>query len=151
MKAATIDNLGIKHHERYAQDELVLDKSFIADSRQLSSQMQIAAASTVHSSKWEELFETSVKNLPWATFAPPFEYHRQSNRFFSYCILPTINVSALEGEQLIEKAQNARKGRTQDPILFERDKAKIVNLLSTVGDLNKILGLINARKFNQKG
>lgn len=165
MKAATIDNLDIKIHERYAQDQVALDKSFITDASHPSPHFEIAAASSMYASKWEELFETSVKNLPWASFAPPFAYHRQSNRFFSYRILPTIYVDdgneegekkqdeeEKKEEEILQKALSAKKGRNQDALLFERDKTIIVKLLRTVSHLNEMLGQINSRKLQyQKG
>jgi hypothetical protein len=168
MKATTIDNLDVKIHERYAQDQKIYDRSFVTDSSFVSPHADIAATSAIYASQWETLFETSVKNLSWALFTPPSMYYRMRNRFFSYSILPFIDVrrdrengreeeEQEEEEQerenpLVKKALSARKGKNQDTSLFEKDKSAIIHLLETVDHLDEILGQINARKLQyQKG
>lgn len=166
MKATTIDNLDVKIHERYAQDQRVYDRSFVTDSSLVSPHADIAATSAIYASQWEALFETSVKNLSWALFTPPSMYYRMRNRFFSYSILPFIDIhrdQEKDEEQqqdeeeakenpLVKKALSAKKGKNQDTSLFERDKTSIIHLLETVDHLDEILGQINARKLQyQKG
>jgi hypothetical protein len=162
LKPTTIDNLDIKTHERYAQDQQIYDKSFITESTLLSPHLEIAATSTIYSSKWEELFEMGTKNIPWAAFSPP-AHQRQTNRFFSYRILPTIFVAEETDEEeeeeqkkredeILKKVIRAKKGKNQDPSLFERDRSSILNLLETVRSLNQMLSQINSRKLQyQKG
>ncbi len=169
MKATTIDNLDMRIHERYAQDQQALDKTFITEAQLLSPSFEKVATSSIYSSKWEELFEMGVKNLPWAAFSPPPSYTRQPNRFFSYRILPSIFVEASDedGEhdaqeedqekeenknEILKKALNVIKGKNEDTFLFERDKSAVVTLLQTVLNLNHILTQINSRKLQyQKG
>lgn len=167
MKATTIDNLDVKIHERYAQDQQIYDRSFVTDSSLVSPHADIAATSAIYASQWEALFEASVKNLSWAHFTPPSMYYRMRNRFFSYSILPFIDIhrdrerekeEEQESEEqaresaLLKKALSAKKGKNQDTSIFERDKSAIVNLLQTVEHLDEILGQINARKLQyQKG
>lgn len=167
MKATTIDNFNISAHERYAQDQKVLDKTFITEALLLSPSFDKVALSSIYSSKWEELFEMGIKNLPWAVFSPPSAYRGQPNRFFSYRILPSIFVEATdedgEGEErdedeekkeseILKKVQQVTKGENEDTYLFERDKSAVINLLETVHHLNHILLQINSRKLQyQKG
>ena len=160
----TIDNLDIKIHERYAQDQKILDRTFTKETSLLSSHAEIAATSVIYASKWEELFETGIRNVPWAVFSPPSFYHQKPHRFFSYRLLPSIYVEdeneeemdedserKKEGE-LLKKALQAKKGRNQDSSLFERDKTAIVSLLKTVVHLNELLTQVNSRKLQfQKG
>ncbi len=153
MRVTTIDNLDLKTHERYAQDQKILDRTFVTDSSLLSPHAEIAATSVIYASKWEELFATGVKNLPWAAFSSPSLYRRKPNRFFSFRVLPTIDIGEEEEEPtLLKKARDIKQRENQDASLFERDKGYIVSLLSCVSELNKMLGQINARKLQyQKG
>jgi hypothetical protein len=160
----TIDNLDIKIHERYAHDQKILDRTFTKETSLLSSHAEIAATSVIYASKWEELFEMGIKNIPWAAFSPPSFYHQKPNRFFSYRLLPSIyvedeNEDEMDEEserkkenELLKKALQAKKGRNQDSSLFERDKTTIISLLKTVVHLNSLLTQVNSRKLQfQKG
>jgi hypothetical protein len=164
-KATTIDNFDIKIHERYAQDQIALDKTFIVEPSLISQHFEITGTSSIYASKWEELFELGIRNIPWAAFTPPPRYQKQAKRFFSYRILPTIFVDDEEqdeeeqeseekkrGREILKKAHAAKKGASEDPFLFERDKTTIINLLQSVLHLNKLLTQVYARKLQyQKG
>lgn len=168
-KATTIDNLDVKIHERYAQDQQIYDRSFVTEASLVSPHADIAATSAIYSSHYEALFELSIKNHSWAHFTPPSMYYRMRNRFFSYTILPFLpqDGERKKGEDeetqedqeeedresiLLKKTLQATKAKNQDTSLFEKDKSKIVNLLQTVDHLNEILGQINSRKLQyQKG
>ena len=45
MKATTIDNLDMRIHERYAQDQQALDKTFITEAQLLSPSFEKVATS----------------------------------------------------------------------------------------------------------
>jgi hypothetical protein len=163
MKATTIDNLDIKIHERYAQDQKILDRKYITESVLLSPHFEITGTSSIYSSKWEELFEMHIKNIPWAAFCPPPRYQMQAKRFFSYRILPTIYLRDEHDEEdqnsedeknsenqygeVLKKALQTGKGKKQDSHLFEKDKTAIINMLQSVILLDKLLGQINSRKL----
>jgi uncharacterized protein DUF5399 len=166
MQATTIDNLDIKIHERYAQDQKVLDKTLLTDAALLSPHLDLAATSISYASKWEELFELGVRNLPWAAFTAPPSFRRQANRFFSFRLLPTISLLEEDEEEaqdeeeqekkkeseLLKKAIAVQKKKHHDAILFERDKTAIVNLLQMVTHLDQLLSQVNSRKLQyQKG
>lgn len=171
-KPVTIDQISIKEHQRYAEDQKHLDLSFIKESPLVAPHPGITGTSAIYSSKWEELFEIQKKNLPWAQFMPPEEYFSQANRFFSYVIIPSILVddNQEEGEKsndeedeeiedmlerkfsVFMKIIKAKKHPDQSNTLFERDKTSILNLLDELKRLNKLLAQINSRKLQyQKG
>ncbi|MBI2742934.1 MAG: DUF5399 family protein [Chlamydiales bacterium] len=171
MKATTIDNLDIKTHERYAQDQQSYDKNLLLEASNLSQHFEVVGTSQIYVSKWADLFEMGANNQSWAAFSPPPTEHRQANRFFSFCILPSIPlIDEVENEgegkesddqeeeqdepehELIQRAMQIQKAKNQDSFLFERDKSSIINLLQTVTHLNRLLGQINSRKLQyQKG
>lgn len=170
MRAVTIDKLDIKNHERYAKDQQKLDTKYITESTAIGNYSEIVGTSTIYPSNWELLFELQIRNLPWAVFAPPFRYNVQSNRFFSYRILPSIYVDdEEEGEEnqdeeehdhkkerhraeFLKKISNAQKGVKQSLASFEQEKTAITSLLEKIRYLDKILGQINSRKRQyQKG
>jgi hypothetical protein len=176
MRPVTIDHLDIKNHERYAQDQVHLDSKYITESISMGSYSEILGTSSIYTSNWETLFDLQIRNIPWANFSPPLKYNLQSNRFFSYQILPTIYVDADEEkdqekeilddkeeeekekkreskrQEFIKKITNAMKGSKQTLTDFENDKSAIINLLESIKELDRILGQINSRKRQyQKG
>jgi len=173
MPPVTIDRLDIKNHERYAQDQQKLDTKYITDVNTIGNPSEIAGTSTIYASHFETLFELNSKNLHWASFTPPLKYHLQSNRFFSYRILPSIYVSNefdeeedTEEEEEEKKNQqkerelitfmknihHAKPGTKQNATHFESEKSTIISLLTCIRHLDKILSQINARKRQyQKG
>jgi hypothetical protein len=171
MNAVTIDKLDIKIHERYAQDQQKLDPSYIKDAAAIPLHSEITGTSSIYSSKWEELFEIQIKNIPWAAFSPPPGYHVQARRFFSYRIAPSILIGddseedeEEENEEEEEKEQDTlsfdlfntvmnikgeKKGMTH---LIEKEKTILLDLFSSIKGLNRLLTHINARKVQyQKG
>lgn len=170
MKAVTIDNLDIKVHEQYARDQVSFDPTFIVDSQNISAHFEIAGTSSIYSSKWEELFEIGVRNIPWAMFAAPPSFNTQRNKYFRFRILPTLEESLDDFEeegfedeseneddgeekfQLLQKILNAQKGQNQSHEVFEYEKSALLNFVHSVKFLNKLLSHINARKLQyQKG
>lgn len=170
MKAITIDNFDIKAHERYAQDQQKLEPKYITESNSVPSYSEIAGTSAIYSSKWEELFEIQLANLPWAMFSAPPKFSMQPNKFFTYRILPKIIVEeekSIENEdeseegkeekkrqsvELLNRVLTASKEKNQNSHAFEKDKTTILNLLESVRYLDKLLGQINSKKLQyQKG
>ena len=168
MDAVTIDQMDIKVHERYALDQEKLDTSFIKDSALISHYSEVMGITSIYSSKWEELFEIHVGNLPWAAFSPPPKFHIQKNRFFSHRIIPSMDWAdenedeekeeqQKEGAEVpklneIKRALIARKLGAEPLSLFEKDKTALINLLDSIKFLNCLLREINAKKLQyQKG
>lgn len=170
MKAVTIDRLDIKDHVRWAQDQKDYDISFVNESHLVAQHPEILGTSVIYSSKFEELFELQKKNLSWAFFVQPNNFHLFSRRFFSYRLFPSIYLDEFEEgedeegkegeedsekektENLIEEVLKVEKGSQQTHSLFEKDKSSILNLLETIKGIDRMLQLINARKLQyQKG
>jgi hypothetical protein len=170
MRPVTIDRLDIKIHERYAKDQEQLDTKYITESTAIASYSEIVGTSSIYPSNWQILFDLQIKNIPWALFSPPFRYTLQSNRFFSYQILPTIYLrdedeEDLEDEEeekkqkrekrrfeMIKKIMHTRKAAHQNLADFESERSTLLHLLDSIRSLDKLLGQINARKRQyQKG
>lgn len=163
MKAVTIDNLDIKVHEQYARDQISFDPTYIVDALGISPHFEIAGTSSIYSSKWEELFELAICNIPWAMFAAPPLFTVQRNKYFRYRILPSIEDFLEEDEEeqeetsferaaLLQKILNAKKEKQQSHETFERERSALLNFFQSVKMLDKLLAQINARKLQyQKG
>lgn len=165
MRPITIDELDIKEHKRYAVDQKNLDTHYITDAATISAHFEIASISTLFPSQFELLFELQQRNRPWAFFLPPLKYHLQSNRFFSYCLLPSIKINDQEKREkekeeeeeetdpiLLKKIKQAIKGKRQTLADFEREKTTLISLVESIQHLDKILVQINTKKQQyQKG
>jgi hypothetical protein len=160
MEKVTIDQIGIEAHRRYAIDQENLDTAFIADTKAIPLQLEIAGTSQIYSSKWEELFEVHLKNIPWAAFSPPPMYHSQRNRFFSHALTPGMLWSDEDEEQDNEddgerKRQNESLKNIINAISCRKIKGEesaLLSLIESVKLLNSLLREINAKKLQyQKG
>ena len=164
MKATTIDQLDIKDHVRWAQDQESYDISFVKEAHVVAPHPEILGTSVIYPSKFEELFELQRRNLPWAHFSPPKNFLLFSKRFFSYRLFPDIHWEEEESEEekesseedtncdLIQKMIRVEKLANQTQSLFEKDKSAILNLLESIKWVNQLLKQVNARKLQyQKG
>jgi hypothetical protein len=163
MKAITIDQLDIKDHVRWAQDQEEYDISFIKESGLIAPHPEILGTSIIYPSKLEELLELQKRNPPWASFFPPKNFHMFSKRFFSYRVFPNIYWEEKDEEEessenqdrnldLIQKIIRTKKKENQSQSLFEKDKSTMLSLLESIQWINQLLKQINARKLQyQKG
>jgi hypothetical protein len=175
-KPVTFDSIDISVHKRYALDQEALDPLFIGEIQQVAHHSEITGTSSIFSSKWEDLFDIYKRNITWAHFSPPDMYYSQSNRFFSYCLLPDLYWDMNPEEDGTEKEQappvffafQRKKRPTKKQIVtlsslmqkeastpmiyFEKDKGIIMNLLDSIEKLNKMLAHVQSRKLQyQKG
>jgi hypothetical protein len=164
MKAVTIDQLDIKDHVRWAQDQQEYDISFVNESHLVAPHPEILGTSVIYPSKFEELFELQKKNVPWAFFAQPRNFHLFGRRFFSYRLFPSIYWEDYDEEEnddsneepasddLIQEVLKIKKIPHQIQSLFEKDKSTILSLLEEIKGIDRMLRQINARKLQyQKG
>jgi hypothetical protein len=164
MKGVTIDKLDMKDHLRWAQDQEVLDTSYLTEASLIAPHPEILGMSMIYPSKFEELFELQKKNQHWASFLPPKNYHLFGRRFFSYRLFPSIDWEDEEENQedsqqqtspdhdLIETVSRIKKLGGQTSSLFEKDKSAMLNLLESIKWISTLLKQINARKLQyQKG
>ena len=161
MEKITVDQIGIEAHKRYAVDQENLESSYITDSSMIPQHLEIAGTSAIYSSKWEELFEINLKNIPWAAFSPPPKYFSHRNRFFSHALIPGILWSEEDESEEDEERENERKkqNETLHAIIeaissrkIKGDGSALLNLIESVKFLNSLLKEINSRKLQyQKG
>ncbi len=159
MKAVTIDQLDIKEHVRWAQDQQAFDVTLVTESHLVAPHPEIMGTSVIYPSKFEELFELQKKNLPWACFSPPKNFQAFSKRFFSYRLFPNIywedEVEEDEdspSDNLIVEVLKVEKMGDLPSSLFEKDKTAILNLLESIRWVNDLLKQISGRKVQyQKG
>lgn len=178
-KPVTIDSIDITVHNRYAKDQATLDPIFLTEPQIVAPHSEITGTSSIFSSKWEELFDIHQRNVSWAYFSPPEMYFSQSNRFFSYCLLPDLYWEMEEEEDKEKKEpedeppptvfsfQKKKRPSKKDiltltalmqkedgaPLVyFEKDKCAIINLIEAIEKLNKLLAHVQSRKLQyQKG
>lgn len=170
MKAVTIDNLDIKDHLRWAQDQEILDTVWVEETNIITSQPEIMGMSMIFPSKLEELFELQRKNQHWASFCPPKNFHLFGKHFFSYRLFSTIHweneefSDTEEGSEedskkqqkpnhdLIQAVLHIKTLGNQSSSLFEKDKTAVLNLLESIQWINELLGQIHGLKLQyQKG
>jgi hypothetical protein len=159
MKAVTIDNLDIKDHLRWAQDQTILDSTYVAEAALVAPHPESLGLSTIYASKFDELFELYNRNQHWALFSPPKNYFLFRKRFFSYRLFSTIHWEEEEDSEdtkptcdLIRAVNRLKKPSPHTHILFEKDKDSVLNLLESIQAINKLLKQVNARKLQyQKG
>jgi hypothetical protein len=159
--SVTIDQLDLKDHVRWANDQTNFDVSLIKESDLVAHHPEISGTSAIYPSKLEELFEMQKKNLPWAAFETPKNFHMFSRRFFSYRLFPNIYWEEDSEEDkdendpqqnLKQRVLNLQNPEDQSQSLFERDKTAILGLLESIVWINRLLKQINARKLQyQKG
>lgn len=169
MKAVTIDQLDMKDHVRWANDQQQYDISFINESHLIAPHPEILGTSSIYASKLEELFEMQKKNVSWAFFSQPKNFYLFSRHFFSYRLFPSIfwdegaeddneveEQESFEGDgnsvDLIKEVMNLKKAPHHNSSIFEKDKTVILNLLESIKGIDRMLLQINVRKLQyQKG
>ncbi len=163
MHAVTIDNLDIQTHNRYAHDQTILDPQFLEKPGMVSTHSDIASLSSIYASEFEKLFGLQNKNMPWAEFSPPAKTRIHKNRYFTHRLILGILGTEYdeqedlfeeeeETEEMIEKAEGAKKKFFQRTKSFEKERSAIINVLSSIKELNKMLEECNARRLQyQKG
>ncbi len=176
-KPTTVDAIDIHAHHRYAFDQASLDPTFLTEPTLIAPHSKIAGISNIFSSKWEELFDIQKRSSTWAHFTPPSLYSFQSNRFFSYCLLPDLYWECENEEEnprstsfelpplfafqktkrpskkeIVNLASLMQKDKNESMIDFEKDKNSIITLLEALEKLNKLLSQIHSKKLQyQKG
>lgn len=159
--SVTIDQLDLKDHVRWANDQNTFDISLIRESDIVAHHPEISGTSAIYPSKLEELFEMQKRNLPWAAFDPPRNFHIFSRRFFSYRLFPNIyweedaeeDGDENDPQQNLQKhVLNLKNPDDQSQSHFEKDKTAILGVLESIVWINRLLKQINARKLQyQKG
>ncbi|MBM3207180.1 MAG: hypothetical protein FJZ57_01040 [Chlamydiae bacterium] len=176
-KPVTIASLDITAHKRYAVDQEMLDPTFIIEPQFIAPHSEITGTSSIYASKWEELFEIHKRSTTWAHFEPPPSYFHQSNRFFSYCLLPNFYVEMSEEkteedtspqslseifadkklkkiskQELIDLISLNKTSDYANSLSLENDKQIILSLLDSIEIINKMISQVHSKKLQyQKG
>ncbi|MBS0620197.1 MAG: DUF5399 family protein [Verrucomicrobia bacterium] len=153
----TIAELDIEAHVRWAKDQ-DYDTKYITESHLVAPHPEILGVSSIYASKFEELFELQRRNMPWAAFAPPKNFHLFSKRFFSYRLFygfkPFVDEEE-EGEKSassLEEILNVQPQKHLSKHAFEKEKTAISDLLKSIHWINHLLGFVSSRKLQfQKG
>ncbi len=165
MKASvTIDNLGIKDHMRWAQDQQILESAYSTEASVVAPHPEVLGMSMIYTSKFDELFDLQKRNQHFASFSPPEDFHLFRKRFFSYRLFPSIdwedkeeNMGDSDENQdpdldLIHAITRIKAAGNQASSLFEKDKCAMLGMLESINWINKLIKHINARKLQyQKG
>jgi hypothetical protein len=154
VKPRTIDNLGIESSSRYAQDQAKLDSKLIEESRFIPLKTESSVLKPYLPTEFEEYLLAGQLTL-WASFEPPPEYYAFAKSIFSYQLIPSLGgyekqeedtdkLQALEdtlNKQFKEGKRDQQQGQEE-----EKERKVILNLLQTIGKLDRTLSLINARR-----
>lgn len=138
--AITIDNLPFETSVQWAQSQECLEKKYVDDSIYVLYQTEIA----VSEPKYDHvclLFEQNKKAPTWASFLPPLNFHKQSNRFFHKNLMPDVDPSPL-----IEKyQQEIERMHTLDLHIPPEASEKLLEFLEELETLNALLWDIRSR------
>ena len=172
MPPRTIDNLGVDVSTRYAEDQKILDKTFIKESRGISIDTEIEVTTPSFSAEIEALLQTQPTNVTWATFTPPAFYFEQRKRLFTFQMIPSMgseDKQESQGQKILAKLQSIvekpvekkedkqsdqRQKYQEERALEEetREKKVLSSLLKTVTTFDKLIIEINSRRSQyQKG
>lgn len=154
MQSVTIDNLDIKNHVRWANDQQELDPIYIQEAQVVASHPELLGSSIIYSSQWDLLFEWQKRNRPFAHFEPPKKYRLASRRMFSYRILPHMDALGRPDteEDAVWRLIDLPCFKRYPLHLFEKEKTAVIGLFRSMQFLNSMLETIAALKLKyQKG
>lgn len=165
MQRTTIDQLDIKNHVRWAEDQALLDIHLISESSEVRDQSAIFGTSLIYTSKLEEIINLGICYRPWAAFVPPNVHPLRLRSLFSYHLFPTIHWEDEASEEEPDEANSKRFQRDlikrilswenrkpRQTAVFEKEKTAILSLLEAVKLLDQLLGQIKGRTLQyQKG
>lgn len=142
VKPRTIDNLGVDASKRYAQDQKLLDQE-LASTRNLPPRTDITTIRPYVASEYETLFQ-SGRTVSWAHFSLPPQYLLSGRNLFSYLLVPSLgSIEKLQADA--DKLESLKDSLSDDPEGEKKRKA-LWELYQILLNLNKMLGIMNARR-----
>jgi hypothetical protein len=147
-KPRTIDHMGIDTSSRYARDKAQLDTKLIEDARLIPSKTEVSVVKPYVPTEFEEFFSPLKQHL-WASFAPPPDYFAFAKPLFSYQLIPSLGGTEKQEadteklEALEDALHKDSEGQQQEE---ERERQILLNLMQTIGRLDRTLSLINSRR-----
>lgn len=167
--AKTVDNLGSEVSTRYAEDKKFYDEKLVKDARAVSGQTEIDVTTAAFPTEFDQLFETSKRNISWADFFAPPKFHEQKKRLFTSQVIPSLGsddkkeMQAARIKELVaqtrQKKEQGEKDKRQIPWEEqkeleeeEREKSTLLNLFNLVIATERDFIDINSRRRQyQKG
>jgi hypothetical protein len=149
-KPRTIDNLGIETSNRYARDQAALDTKLLEEARFVSTKTEVSVIKPYISTEFEGYTDSEL--TLWASFSPPPEALIRASALFSYQLIPSLGgyekqeedsdkLEALE-DTLNKGFKEGGQGKQEE----EKKRKTLVKLLKVIGELDRTLTLINARR-----
>jgi len=150
VKSRTIDNLGVDASVRYAQDQALLETSFIDESNLVSQQTAITVSTpSPPSSEFDEQYAVESPQGYWAVFLPPESSPKGGSLApFSYELAPSLGgyekteASADKLEKLDLLQEDPEKKASRE----ENERKKLLHFFQCFNKLNTDLSLINSRR-----
>ncbi len=149
MPPRTIDNLGSGASERYAKDQHQVGPAYAQAASSIPSQTEIDVSYPFFPGEVDSLLQSQTTHVSWALFNPPAAYYEQRKRLFTSQITPTIGPEGkweAQAQKMLEKIQASPEEEGGN------EKKTITSLITTIGNLNKLMIDINCKKSQyQKG
>lgn len=150
----TIDNLGYEAYSRYAKDQKQYDERLIKEAGRIPQQTEVAVTSSYFPSEFDLLFQTGLRNLQWAFFAPPPLFSEQKKRLFTFLAVPSLGSTEKKGAQATKIRSRVleptgERERPQAQLQEEHDKreqAILTKLFDLLVVIDRILIEINSRR-----
>lgn len=163
--AKTVDNLGVEVSARYAEDKLFYDEKMVKESRVVPVQTEIDVTVPSFASEFEQLFETSRRNIFWADFFAPPKFNEQKKRLFTNQVIPSLGssdkkemqaarIGEIVAKDRAKQEEKEKEGKGKRPTWEEqkeleeeeREKTAILSLFKAVSAKERDFIDINSRR-----
>ena len=159
VQSKTIDNLGVEHSVRWAQDQAYLDKALTKESSFVSLNTQIDVSEPYYKGEFDTLFQLNRRFAPWALLSPPSGYTIQKMRLFTFQAVPSLGTQeflSTQVQKIQEQLENAKKKRAEKrkkgkgaEYSWEdekEDEADTIALLEYLQTIDTMITQINSRR-----
>jgi hypothetical protein len=155
-KSRTIDNLGVETSSRYARDQAALDTKLIEESRFVPLKTEVSVLTPYLPTEFDEYLAPNKLTI-WAAFSPPPDYLALAKPLFSFQLAPSLGgyekqEADLDKLEALGDALQKQHKEGQQEMREEKERKVLLQLLKTIGKLDRALSLINAKRNQyQKG
>ncbi len=130
VSRTTIDNLDIRVHRDYAQNEAYYDKTHASEAPNVRRLAELAGISAIYVSELDALLEKAKTPSTWAHFDTPPGYADKTNHFFFLRLFPSIK-SIQEELEILLKMISTLPERDQKPMTtFTAEYKRISELIN---------------------
>ncbi|MCB1109453.1 MAG: DUF5399 family protein [Chlamydiia bacterium] len=116
VEPKTIDNLGLEHSVRWAQDQAYLDKTYTKEASFISLSTKVDVAHPFYKGEFDTLFQVTKRFAPWALLYPPMGYNLQKMRLFTFQAVPSLGTHeflSAQMQKIRDKVENSKQARAQ--------------------------------------